>query len=461
MDAAVTGLIRSPTRCAALPWLLAAIIAAVGSAHGGRADAGQDADYFPNVTFTTHDGASVRFYDDLIKGKIVAINLIYTTCEYACPLETAKLAQVQRLLGARMGRDIFFYSITIDPEHDTPAVLKEYANKYRAGPGWLFLTGTRVDIERVSKTLGLFSERDRSTADGHVPYLLVGNQATGQWMRNSAMDNPAFMARTIGDWLDSWQTAPREPLQSYADVPRLTFSRGQYTFATHCAACHTIGRGDHIGPDLLGVTTTRDRAWLSRFIVEPDRVVAEGDPIALSLREKYKQVRMPNLSLNDQDAAAILDYLDAQSRDAESLATPDGADKATESAVRGERIDLRPIIEPYLRIQQALQADDLGGIYEYARAIAAAAVQLGTSAHAVRSIAADFKGITNLPAARAVFGRVSEALIALAKQRNAVIGDDITLAFCPMAQQQWLQRGEQIRNPFYGPSMLTCGRIIR
>lgn len=91
------------------------------------------ANYFPNVALTTQDGATVHFYDDLLKGKIVAINLIYTTCKYSCPLETARLAQVQRILGDRMGRDVFFYSITIDPEHDTPEVLKAYAAKFHAG----------------------------------------------------------------------------------------------------------------------------------------------------------------------------------------------------------------------------------------------------------------------------------------------------------------------------------------
>ena len=101
----------------------------------GADNARWGAGYFPNVTLTTQDGEQVRFYDDLVKGKIVAINLIYTTCKYACPLETARLAQVQKLLGDRMGRDVFFYSITIDPEHDTPAVLKAYAEKYQAGPG--------------------------------------------------------------------------------------------------------------------------------------------------------------------------------------------------------------------------------------------------------------------------------------------------------------------------------------
>jgi protein SCO1/2 len=86
----------------------------------------------PNVALTTHKGAHVHFYD-LIKGKTVAIELIYTTCQFACPLETARLAQVQTLLGDRMGRDVFFYSITIDPEHDTPDALNAFAEKYHAG----------------------------------------------------------------------------------------------------------------------------------------------------------------------------------------------------------------------------------------------------------------------------------------------------------------------------------------
>src|SRR6476469_8995931 len=114
--------------------------------------------YFPNVTLTTQDGKKVQFYDDLIKGKIVAINLIYTTCKFACPLETARLAQVYRLIGDRMGRDVFFYSISIDPDTDTPAVLKEYAEKFHAGPGWLFLTGKKSDIDVISRKLGIYSD---------------------------------------------------------------------------------------------------------------------------------------------------------------------------------------------------------------------------------------------------------------------------------------------------------------
>src|SRR5689334_15609235 len=112
------------------------------------------ADYFPNVPLTTQDGTTVHLYDDLLKGKALAINVMYTSCKDECPLETARLVQVPRLLGERMGKDIFFYSITIDPKRDTPQVLKAYAQKYGAGPGWLFLTGKEEDIKLATKKLG-------------------------------------------------------------------------------------------------------------------------------------------------------------------------------------------------------------------------------------------------------------------------------------------------------------------
>src|SRR5689334_11713448 len=88
------------------------------------------ANYFPNTLLTTQHGTTVRFYDDVLKGKIVVIYLMYTTCEYKCPLETARLVQVQKLLGDRVGKDIFFYGLSIDPVHDTPEVLKAYAQKF-------------------------------------------------------------------------------------------------------------------------------------------------------------------------------------------------------------------------------------------------------------------------------------------------------------------------------------------
>src|SRR5262249_56205860 len=156
--------IGPPQLAAAAALAIAAALAALSvaslDAAAGAVGSRWGADYFPNVTLTTHEGRTVRFFDDLIKDKIVAINLIYTTCQYACPLETARLAQVQRLIGDRMGRDVFFYSITIDPDHDTPAVLAEYAQRYGVGPGWLFLTRSRAGIALLCRELCLCAPPD-------------------------------------------------------------------------------------------------------------------------------------------------------------------------------------------------------------------------------------------------------------------------------------------------------------
>jgi protein SCO1/2 len=266
--------------------------------------------YFPDVPLITQNGDTVHFYD-LIKGKIVAIDLIYTTCEYNCPLETGRLAQVQQLLADRMGRDVFFLSISIDPAHDTPEVLKTYAKGFNAGPGWLFLTGAKDDITLLSKKLGLYSPPRPKNKDGHVPMLLVGNEATGQWIHGSALDNPRYTARMIGDWLNSWQTAKMG--RSYAEaVPLQPPDSGRYLYSTLCITCHAVGQGDAIGPDLAGITTVRDPGWLARYIAAPDRMRDEGDPIARALFTRYKDVRMPNLGLTEGEAADIIAYIAAQ-----------------------------------------------------------------------------------------------------------------------------------------------------
>ncbi len=296
------------------PWLpaTALIVLAVGAAcsAGVHAQSRWGADYFPKVRLTTQHGDAVDFYE-LIKGKIVAIELIYTSCEYSCPLETARLAKVQKLLGERMGRDVFFYSISIDPEHDTPAVLEAYAEQYGAGPGWLFLTGQREDIELLSKKLGLYSEPNPDTKDGHTAMLLIGNEASGQWVRGSALDNPQFTAQIIGNWMNNWATAKIS--KSYEGAaPLQPPGKGQYLFATKCVTCHSIGQGDRTGPDLAAAVARRDRGWLTRYISAPDKMRAAGDPIARELRAKYGTVRMPNLNVSEGEAAEVLAYIQSQ-----------------------------------------------------------------------------------------------------------------------------------------------------
>lgn len=269
------------------------------------------ADYFPNVPLTTQDGKVLHFYDDLLKGKAVAINLMYTHCSGNCPLETARMAQVQKLLGDRVGKEIFFYSITVEPDRDTPEVLKAYAARYHVQPGWLFLTGKMEDIKLISQKLGLSSLTDGSDKDGHQPSLMIGNEGTGQWMRNSAVDNPRFLATTMINFLEGFKG---KKVKSYADLDLKEVGKGEYLFKTRCSACHTIGAGDATGPDLKGVTARRDRAWVKRYMIEPDKMLAEGDRIATELFGKYRNVRMPNLDLRNDDVAALVTYIEGKSK---------------------------------------------------------------------------------------------------------------------------------------------------
>ena len=441
-------------------FLASALVAAYAVAHAAAAPSNWGADYFPNVVLTTQDGRPVHFYDDLLKGKIVAIDLIYTTCKYNCPLETARLAQVQKLLGDRMGRDVFFYSITIDPDHDTPAVLKQYAEQFHAGPGWLFLTGKASDIELISRKLGIYTEPDPANKDGHTPSLVVGNEATGQWMRNNALDNPQFLARTIGDWMNSWQT-PR-PGRSYADARPLAIDPGQYAFTAHCAPCHSVGGGTKVGPDLAGVTSVRDRDWLTRFIVDPVRMVADHDATAVALFEKYKPLQMPTLALTAADATLIIDYLDkAKPSGGPSASQPEsGAARRVAEGSAPVNVDVTPMVAPYLRIAEALSADRIAGVTDAAGAIAALVPRVDSPAEFVLAPALALQRSADVASARVAFGKLSTALLTLARQNKAALPDGVKVAYCPMARKYWMQVGEEIRNPYYGKAMLECGRFV-
>ena len=154
---------------------------------------------FPNVVLTTHDGKQVRFYDDLIKGKFVTINMMYSTCKATCPLTTANLVQVQKLLADRVGHDLFMYSITLDPKQDTPEVLNAYAETFGVGPGWKFLTGNPDDIEQLRRRLGFAwanQEMDKNK-DFHTGNLRYGNEPLMLWGMVPGIANPSWVAKCI------------------------------------------------------------------------------------------------------------------------------------------------------------------------------------------------------------------------------------------------------------------------
>src|SRR5215471_21319461 len=113
----------------------------------------------PEFTLTTQDKARLSLRD--LRGKVVAITFIYASCADTCPLLTAKLAGLQARLGADFGPKVFFASITVDPERDTPEVLKRYAQAHGVNPaGWAFLTGPPVEIADVEKKYGVFARKN-------------------------------------------------------------------------------------------------------------------------------------------------------------------------------------------------------------------------------------------------------------------------------------------------------------
>jgi protein SCO1/2 len=289
--------------------MLAALMTAVPQsleAQGRRWNEG----YIPNLPVVTHEGKTLRFYDDLIKGKIVVINFIYTSCQDICPIATARLAQVEEKFGEKVGRDIFFISMTVDPEHDTPERLNDYAKAFDTGPGWTFVTGKPEDIRAINYKLG---ERSRSLSE-HRNEIVLGNDPEGQWQRDNLFGDLDRLVTTIHGFHPKWRDEVRTVPNSATGDTLLQLSNqpGQALFKRLCAPCHTIGVGDRVGPDLRGVTQRRDHAWLSSYIRNPVKLRAQKDPEAMALAAKFPAVRMPALGLHDVDAADVIKYLEAQ-----------------------------------------------------------------------------------------------------------------------------------------------------
>jgi protein SCO1 len=155
--------------------------------------------HLPNIALTTHMGNQVRFYDDLVKDKKVIINFMYVKCEGICLPVTRNLVRVKKLLGDRVGRDIFMYSITLKPADDSIDDLRQYAEQYDVGDGWTFLTGTPADVDRLRRALGFAYPDPTEDADlsNHIGMVRFGAEALTRWAACPGMGNPEHIARTI------------------------------------------------------------------------------------------------------------------------------------------------------------------------------------------------------------------------------------------------------------------------
>jgi protein SCO1 len=145
----------------------------------GAADESPAHTYFTDVLLVNQDGRKMRFYSDLLQGKVVIINSFFGTCQGSCLPMNRNLEKVQEALGDKVGKEVHIISISVDPETDTPARLKDYAAKLHAKPGWYFLTGDRQNVEFALKKLGQFV----SDKQDHLNIVIIGNERTGLWKK--------------------------------------------------------------------------------------------------------------------------------------------------------------------------------------------------------------------------------------------------------------------------------------
>ena len=164
----------------------------------------------PDVDVLDQDGNAIHFYTDLVKGKTVAINFIFTNCTTICPPLAATFARVQKEMGDKVGRDVHFISISVDPLTDTPERLKAWGAKFKAGAGWTFVTGNKEEMDKLLNALGASVAR----REDHTPSVIIGNDAKSVWTRTYGLARTTQMVglieNVIAGKLDDSQ-AEKEP----------------------------------------------------------------------------------------------------------------------------------------------------------------------------------------------------------------------------------------------------------
>jgi protein SCO1/2 len=156
-------------------------------------------------TLVDQDGQPVKFASEAIGDRIVAINFIYTSCTTVCPLVSATFMSLQGKLGEHLGKDVRLISISLDPVTDTPTRLKDNAVRFKAKPGWVWLTGNKPEVDLVLKALGTSS----TNFTEHAPMVVVGDRLLGQWSRFYGLTGPEQIRHKMEEFLDNRKRASR------------------------------------------------------------------------------------------------------------------------------------------------------------------------------------------------------------------------------------------------------------
>jgi protein SCO1/2 len=163
--------------------------------------------YFTDTVLVDQDGERVRFYTDLLKDKTVIIDTFFATCQASCLPMNRNLAQIQEGLGDRLGKDVHILSISVDPTVDTPTLLKAYARKLNAKPGWYFLTGDKENVEFMLKKLGQFVD----DKNDHLNIFIIGNNRTGLWKKAFGLAKSEELMKIVESVLNDPGAATAKP----------------------------------------------------------------------------------------------------------------------------------------------------------------------------------------------------------------------------------------------------------
>ena len=147
----------------------------------------------PDVSVRDQNGRERRFYSELVQGKVVVMNFIFTTCTTICPPMGAQFAKLQQQLEGRLGKDVFLVSVSVDPVVDTPQRLRAWADLFGRQPGWTLVTGSKPRVDSLLKALRVFTP----DKEDHSPIVLVGNDRKGTWLRAYGLAAPDDLARLV------------------------------------------------------------------------------------------------------------------------------------------------------------------------------------------------------------------------------------------------------------------------
>ena len=147
----------------------------------------------PDVLVQTQDGKSLKFYRELVKGKSVIINFIYTSCTAVCPMSGDNFSKLQAALGERLNKDVFLISVTTDPDIDTAQKLKTWSEKFKQREGWTLVTGDKTAMLKLLVAL----TGSGPTKDFHSPTVLLIDDKNESWIDSYGLNSPANLIRTL------------------------------------------------------------------------------------------------------------------------------------------------------------------------------------------------------------------------------------------------------------------------